>query len=158
MPTRREIAYVVDTLAGAPELIVPLVREVPSERRRRAPAPGQWSAHEHACHLAEVHHLFDGRLDRMLTEDDPKLEPYYPPPEHERGGLLEVDLDRALDRFTRDRARLVERLRGLAPVDWERTARHPQYSRYDVFVMMRHAVMHDHLHAYRVEEILLEME
>lgn len=158
MPSSREIASLLTTLADAPELIVPLVREVPAERRRRAPAPGKWSAHEHACHLALVHPLFFERLERMLGEDDPRLEAYYPPPEHEEGGMLELDLETELDRFGRDRRRLVERLRGLDSADWERTARHPQYSHYTVFIMMRHAAMHDHLHAYRIEEILLEME
>ncbi len=158
MPTTDEIDYVLWSLAGAPQLIAPLVREVPAERRKHPPAPGKWSAHEHACHLAEVHPLFFERLERMLAEDDPALAAYYPPADHESGGLLARDLDAELERFGRDRRRLVERLRQLAPADWERTARHPQYSRYDVFVMMRHAAMHDHLHAYRIEEILLEAE
>jgi hypothetical protein len=46
---------IVDALDRAPEIVVPLVLEVPPIVLRRRPAPGKWSAHEHACHLAVVH-------------------------------------------------------------------------------------------------------
>ena len=35
------------------------------------PAPGIWSPVEYACHVRDVCTMFAGRLDRMLTEDDP---------------------------------------------------------------------------------------
>ena len=55
-------SVVIDALARAPDVIIPLVREVPPAIRKRRPAPGRWSAHEHACHLAHVHALFFARL------------------------------------------------------------------------------------------------
>ena len=45
---------VIEALARAPEIIVPLVHEVPSAILKRRPAPSRWSAHEHACHLAHI--------------------------------------------------------------------------------------------------------
>jgi len=151
-------AAVLTALANVPALLVPLVREVPSEIVNRRPAPGKWSAHEHACHLAEVQPLFLGRLEQMLAEDHPTLTPYEPPQEHEEGALLAVDLEHALERFAHDRARLVERLRQLSPEEWERTAEHPQYRRYSVFLLARHIALHDQLHAYRIEERLLQRD
>jgi hypothetical protein len=38
---------------------------------RDRPKPDVWSALEYACHVRDVFVLFDQRLDRMLTEDDP---------------------------------------------------------------------------------------
>jgi hypothetical protein len=35
------------------------------------PAPDVWSPLEYACHVRDVFVLFDQRLERMLTEDDP---------------------------------------------------------------------------------------
>jgi hypothetical protein len=35
------------------------------------PAPAVWSPLEYACHIRDVCRMFRGRLDRMLTEDDP---------------------------------------------------------------------------------------
>jgi hypothetical protein len=146
---------VIDTLARAPEIIVPLVREVPSVILKRRPAPKRWSAHEHACHLAHVHGLFFERLDTMLLEPAPVIRPYQPGDQDDDDMLLSMDLDASLNRFVADRERLVARLRELSPKDWSRTAEHPEYREYSVFIMFRHAALHDFLHGYRIEELLL---
>ena len=151
------IQSVIDSLARAPEIIVPLVREVPESWRKRRPAPGKWSVHEHACHLAHVHSLFFERLERMLTEDKPSIAPYDPGRDDAKS-LLNVDLAQALDRYERDRTRLVDRLRGLTPQQWKREAEHGEYSKYSVFIMFRHLALHDMLHGYRIEELLLKKE
>jgi len=151
-------AGLIDTLARSPELVVPLVREVPPEILRRRPRPGRWSAHEHACHLAAVHPLFFERLDLMLERDHPQIRPYLPDQDDPDDALLRVDLDEAMERFQRDRARLVARLRELPAGAWSRTAEHGEYRLYSVFIMFRHLAMHDMLHAYRVEELLLKRD
>ena len=151
-------AAVIAALENAPSLVVPLVREVPGEVLKRRPAPGRWSAHEHACHLADVHALFFSRLERFLSEERPRIEPFDPATERPDGELLSVDLDEALRRFTEDRRLLVARLRELPPEVWQRTAEHGEYSHYSVLIMFRHLALHDCLHAYRIEEILLKKD
>ena len=146
---------VIDALVRAPEILVPLVREVPSAILKRRPAAGRWSAHEHACHLAHVHGLFFARLDHMLAHPEPVIQPYQPGEQDADDMLLQMDLDESLARFVEDRARLVDRLRALGPDDWARTARHAEYRTYSVFIMFRHVALHDFLHAYRIEELLL---
>jgi hypothetical protein len=150
------VPAVLDALERAPAIVVPLVREVPPALLRRRPKPGKWSAHEHACHLSVVHGLFFGRLDQFLAEPAPVFRPYDPGHETPDDALLKLDLDGCLRAFAADRARLVERLRTLAPAEWARTAEHPQYSHYSVFIMFRHLALHDFLHAYRIEQLLLE--
>ena len=151
-------AAVIAALENAPALVVPLVREVPARALKRRPAPGRWSAHEHACHLADVHALFFSRLEQFLSEERPRIEPFDPAAERPDGELLSVDLDEALRRFAEDRRRLVARLRELPPEVWRRTADHGEYSHYSVFIMFRHLALHDCLHAYRIEELLLKKD
>lgn len=155
-----ELAYrqVVDALDRAPSIIVPLVREVPEQLRKRRPSLGKWSAHEHACHLAAVQPMFFERLELLLREEHPSIRAYLPEREHSPDALLAVDLDEALSRFQRERADLVARLGRLQPSDWQRTAQHEEYSHYSLFILFRHVVMHDMLHAYRIEECLLNKE
>jgi hypothetical protein len=155
MTTTDEIRSILDTLERAPDLIVPMVWEIPEERRKARTAAGKWSAHEHACHLADVHDLFFSRLELMLEHDSPEIEPFWP---DEDIDLRHRSLELEMARYEADRRRLVERLRGLAPDDWIRSARHPEYSEYSVFILFRHAAMHDHLHGYRIEEILLDAD
>ncbi len=63
-----------------------------------------------------------------------------------------------MQRFARDRKKLVERLKTLSAADWQRTAEHDEYSHYSVFIMFRHLAMHDLFHAYRIEECLLKRD
>jgi hypothetical protein len=149
---------IIIALENAPAIILPLVREVPLDVLKRRPQPEKWSAHEHACHLAEVHTLFFSRLDLMLNESHPRIVAYNPDEAMEEGALLKVDLDEALQRFANDRAWLVERLRQLSDDDWQRTAEHEEYAHYSILIMFRHVSLHDMLHAYRIEELLLKKD
>lgn len=149
---------VIEALERAPGVVIPLVKEVPATILKRRPAPRKWSAHEHACHLAAVHKLFFDRLDYMLAHPAPVITPYDPGTQDADDALLQVDLRTALDSYVCDRARLTARLRTLSPSDWQRTAEHGEYSHYSVFIMFRHLALHDFLHAYRIEELLLKRE
>jgi len=150
---------ILTSLENAPSLIIPMVREIPPDVIKRRPRAGKWSAHEHACHLAEVHSLFFLRLDQMLSEQRPRIRPYDPDrdmPSHD--ALLQMDLDQALTRFENDRKKLVDKLRRLPGADWERTAEHPEYSRYSIFLMTRHFALHDLYHAYLIEQLMLKRD
>jgi hypothetical protein len=149
---------VIDALERAPGIVIPLVREVPSDVLKRRPAPRKWSAHEHACHLAHVHQLFFDRLDLMLASPAPVITPYNPGESDADDLLLRMDLDDSLRHFAEDRRRLIERLRGLSREKWNRTAEHGEYRHYSVFIMFRHLALHDFFHAYRIEELLLKKE
>ena len=148
----------VAALERAPAIVIPLVRQANPEIVKRRPAPGEWSIHENACHLAEVHPLFFRRLDLMLSEPNPTIASYDPGRDDPDDALLKLDLDASMRRFADDRARLVARLRRLRAEDWERTARHDEYNAYSVFTMFRHLAFHDFHHAYRIEELLLRRD
>jgi hypothetical protein len=149
---------VIADLENAPDLILPLVKEVPAAIVKRRPKPGKWSAHEHACHLATIHPVMNARLDLMLSDPKPRIVSYFPSTEEEEGSSLQLDLDEEMQRFARDRKKLVERLKTLPAADWRRTAEHDEYSHYSVFIMFRHLAMHDLFHAYRIEECLLKRD
>jgi hypothetical protein len=153
-----DVTAILDALRRAPDIVVPLVREVPVDVLKRRPAPGRWSAHEHACHLAHVHALFFDRLEHMLRTPAPVIRPYLPGEQDPDELLLRMDLGEALDRFIADRRRLVTRLENLDAADWARTAEHGEYRTYSVFIMFRHLALHDFLHAYRIEELLLRRD
>src|SRR3954447_26844962 len=104
---------IVEALQKAPEVVIPLVREVPAAILKRRPAPRRWSAHEHACHLAHVHALFFDRLEYLLRDPAPVIQPYFPDEADGDDLLLGMDLEPSLERFAADRARLVTRLEAL---------------------------------------------
>lgn len=148
----------IAALAGAPELIIGLVREVPPQYLKRRPSPQKWSAHEHACHLTMIDGPYLARLELMLTDPAPRIIPMSASPEEQAGALLSVELEEALARYVRERARLVQRLQELAATDWQRTAAHEEYSHYSVWIMFRQLLLHEMQHAYRIEELRLKKD
>jgi uncharacterized damage-inducible protein DinB len=146
------------TLQSAPRIIIGLVREVPPQNLKRRPGPTKWSAHEHACHISTADAAYLSRLELMLSDPAPYIKSMLPSADEEAGSLLNTDLDEALDLYVRERARLVERLKELSEGDWQRTAEHEAYSHYSVFIMFRDLLLHEMLHAYRIEELMLKRD
>jgi len=146
----------ISALETAPGVIIPLIREVPPQILKRRPSPAKWSAYEHAVHLSQSDAPFLARLDLILSTPEPYIEAIENSPEDEAGAMLEIDLDESLDRYVRERAALVERLKKLSPDEWRKTAVHEAFDHYSVFIMFRHLMNHEMLHAYRIEELLLK--
>ena len=148
----------IASLEAAPGIIIGLVREVSPENLKRRPAPNKWSAHEHACHITTGQMTFLSRLESMLSDPFPKIKSMEPSPDEEAGSMLSVDLDEALDRYVRERALVVKRLKELSADDWQRTAEHEAFSHYSVHIMFRHMLVHEMLHAYRIDELMLKKD
>ncbi len=153
-----KIKAVISSLENTVEILPSVVREIPEEFRKRRPSPEKWSAHEHACHLAKVHPMFFERLNLMLSQENPIIKPYFPDVDDTPNVLINTDLDVALERFASDRKNLIEKLKQLSAEDWQRTANHEEYAHYSVFIMFRHLSLHDYLHIYRIEELLLKKD
>jgi hypothetical protein len=148
----------ISALETAPGVITPLIREVPPQILKRRPSPAKWSAYEHAIHLSQSDASFRARLDLILSTPEPFIKSIENSPEDEAGAMLDVDLDESLDRYVRERAALVKRLKKLTPDEWEKTAEHEAFDHYSVFIMFRHLLNHEMFHAYRIEELLLKKD
>jgi hypothetical protein len=151
-------ANLIKALNVAPGITIPLIREVPVSILKRRPSPNKWSAYEHAIHLSQSDVEFRARLDLILSEPEPFIKSIENSAEDEAGAMLEVDLDESLDRYVLERASLVERLKKLSPEEWYKTAVHEAFDHYSVFIMFRHLLNHEMLHAYRIEELLLKKD
>jgi hypothetical protein len=146
----------ISALETAPGVIIPLIREVPPQILKRRPSPAKWSAYEHAVHLSQSDVAFRARLDLILSTQEPIIKTIENSAEDEAGAMLDVDLDESLDRYVRERASLVERIKELSPDEWHKPAIHEAFDHYSVFIMFRHVLNHEMLHAYRIEELLLK--
>ncbi len=150
-----QVYLLLNQLWHGPKFVRELIYEVPPELRKRRPAPGIWSAHEHAVHLPMVQPIMLGRLEKMLSQPGCAIESYEPSRDEPDDALLKLDLDAEMDRFDRERSLLVDRLRTLTPAQWAITAEHEEYSHYSVYIMFRHIALHDLHHANKIEDRLL---
>jgi hypothetical protein len=151
----RTPSEVLTQLARGPDVLRAVMADVPPADLKRRPRPEKWSAHEHACPLALMEPLWATRAERILTEDVPTIVSYEPDADELPDRLLGMDLEAALDAYAEGRRRLIRRLETLPAAAWARRAVHSAHARYSLFLMCRHAALHDMLHAYRVEESAL---
>ena len=151
-------ATLIAALETAPGVIIPLIREVPPQILKRRPSAAKWSAYEHACHLSQTDAPFRARLDLILSTPHPYIKSIENSPEDEAGAMLEIDLDAQLDQYVHERASLVARLKTLSPEEWQKTAEHEAFDHYSVWIMFRHLLNNEMLHAYRIEELLLKKD
>ena len=148
-----DVEQLLISLEQAPAILASLVAAVPAARLRERRREGAWTIEEHAVHLAECQPMLAGRISRILAEDDPELVPFIP--DLDTPPAPRMALDAALALFAGERARQVALLRGATPADWARTARHPEYEAYGLHILVRHTLVHDHWHLYRMEELWL---
>jgi hypothetical protein len=153
-----DTSALIAALESAPGVIIPLIREVPPQILKRRPSPAKWSAYEHAVHLSQSDVAFRARLDLILSTPEPFIKTIENSPEDEAGAMLDVDLAESLDRYIRERTSLVKRLTKLSDDEWRKTAVHEAFDHYSVFIMFRHLLNHEMLHAYRIEELLLKID
>jgi len=117
---------------------------------------GFWTVAEHYSHLAQVQPMLLKRIERFMNEDNPEFVPYIP-----GGGKEEPDtpprmsVESALDQFARYRASQLQLLESADDPTWKKSATHPEYEEYSLYILTRHVLMHDHWHMYRMEELWL---
>jgi len=109
---------------------------------------GKWSVTEHVAHLARYHEVTLDRVRLILTEDDPLIESYRAETDPEWPSWHGVSFEDAALRLHADRAALIGILEGLAPAQWARTGRHPQFGEMSLRAWMEFFLAHEGHHLY----------
>lgn len=105
------------------------------------PASGIWSPLEYACHVRDVHRIFDGRLRLMLEQDDPEFENWDQDATAVESAYGDQD-PTVVARELEDAADQVAwTYAGVAGADWDRTGRRSNGSVFTVDTLARY-----HLH------------
>src|SRR4029077_17129418 len=86
-----------------------------TQRGPRRPAPGGWSATEHASHVAGALSKAAGALSRIAVADDPEVDLTPPPPVN--------DVGVALEQLKASSAVLAAAIDGVRGRDWGRAGR-----------------------------------
>jgi len=146
------IPHLIQCLKQAPSMLKELFVTIPAKLIRQRRIEGKWSIHEHVCHLAKIQPRQNERVRRFIDEQQPEFQPYFPAPSDR---LMDMDLHNALDDFTLLRKEFVDILNSLDEKTWNKKAIHLEYFEYSPFIFVRHFMLHDNLHLYRIEELAL---
>lgn len=151
-----DIADLMDGLRRSANVLSSFVSTIPEAQLDRRRGDGFWTIAEHISHLARVQPMMLDRLQRFSNEEHPEFIPYIPGDGEDEPETPErMEIESALTQFTDVRSRQLALLESADETTWQRQATHPEYDRYSLYIFVRHMLMHDYWHMYRMEELWL---
>ncbi len=143
--TAGEIA--AETLAErafiAAEEWVQILRSSPAVTAR--PDPDVWSPLEYGAHVRDVFTIFDGRLVRMLAEDDPTFDNWDQDETAVSSRYAEQDPEVVADELEEAAQTFVGRIQELRPEQWSRRGRRSDGAEFSVTTFLQY-FLHDVVH------------
>ena len=112
--------------------------------------PDKWSLKELLCHLERLQEVFEGRVQAMLSRDNPEVARYDPEGDAEFDKMLAVSCGDTLAAFLAHRERFADRLEKLSPSEWHRPGKHPDFPNYDVHFQVEYMAHHEAHHIYQM--------
>lgn len=148
-----KIVSLLNALQESPRILKELISEIDPQLYKKAIIDGRWSIHENATHIAVTDvYGFQKRLEQFKNEDKPKIEPLSGD-NFEAGFFMKLDLNKSINDFFKIRQRTIDLAKEFNENDWNKKAIHPEYKTYTPYIMLRHLLMHDHNHLYKIEDM-----
>ncbi len=152
----KDIPDLLEGLRRTPRILSEMVKSIPESKRHLRRGEGFWTVAEHVGHLARVQPMLLDRFRRFMNEDRPEFVPYIPTDGGEEPASLSCgDIADALDQFSEYRKKQLALIESTDDITWQKTATHPEYENYSLYILTRHTLMHDCFHMYRIEELWL---
>jgi uncharacterized damage-inducible protein DinB len=149
-----ERAEIVKALEAGPLILRRLVRDLPDETIRRRPGEGEWAIVEVVAHLADTEERTLDRTRRMLSEEEPFLEPYDPDALAIERAYLGMEMAGELDRFEALRAGVASLLSGEGDASWQRSGEHGEHGRITVQQLAAHTAGEDADHLAQIARMI----
>lgn len=147
------ITPILQALNETPRLLKELISEIDPELYKTNIIEGKWSIHENATHVAVGDiYGFQKRLKDFKTIETPKFEPLSGD-SFDNDFFLNLDLETSINAFFEVRQTTIALAKDFNATDWNKQANHPEYKTYTPYIMLRHLLMHDHAHLYKIEDM-----
>jgi len=152
----QDIQDLLEGLRRTPKILSEFVKTIPEGKMDLRRGEGFWTVAEHVSHLAQVQPMLLDRFQRFINEDHPEFVPYIPGNgKDEPDTPPRMNMTAAFEQFAQYRNKQLELLESANDIIWRRTATHPEYGNYSLYILTRHTLMHDYWHMYRIEELWL---
>jgi hypothetical protein len=115
-----------------------------------ATADGKWSASEHLAHLGRYHEVFLGRLERILAEATPQLGRYRSEDDPGAEAWFAMPAVEVVERMSKLRGQLIERVAKLGPDDLRRSGVHPAFGEMPLTLWIEFFLVHEGHHLYAI--------
>lgn len=152
-----ETKHIISCLAQTPEILSDFLSDIPIQIQCAQRRKNKWTIHEHACHICKAETMILKRLEVFYNNSHPVFKPYFPDLQNSES-LPDLILDEQLLHFKQQRNQMIDLLKNFNEDIWNKSATHAEYHTYTAKILVRHTLMHDHFHMYRMEELWLTHE
>jgi DinB family protein len=145
----------LDQLESTPEILRLLMGGLSEEDTKWKVADNRWSIAEVLEHLSHVEgHCFRARVELMVSQDNPAIEPYDQDAYYAAGQYSGRDAEDSFDHYEEQRELNLEYLRGLPESAGRRTGIHGKLGLMTVSDLMNEWAFHDLGHVRQIAEII----
>lgn len=141
---------VLEALASGPAEVGAAIGGLSESQMSRDPADGEWAVRNVLWHLLMAQEVLAARVEKMLQEDDPSLEAVAV---WTLQGAESLSAGEIFERYRGSREALVRRLGRIDPAGWWRSARHPEFIRFNLLQQTGYHAKHERSHLPQIAEI-----
>jgi uncharacterized damage-inducible protein DinB len=114
-----------------------------------------WTIRQHVEHLITTQKVILARIKQFLVEEQPIMKPFIPETVKEEDPK---EISILINEFKDIRNQQITLIEKAEDRIWKRKGTHPQYKKYSFEILVRHAILHDGFHMWRMEELWIENE
>ena len=111
-----------------------------------------WTIYEHIDHLVLAQKLLLGRIQQFIVEEKPIMKPYVP----EEKPIVEdakKSAKKLVEEYIKLRDMQISLIKKAKRNVWQKEGVHKEYSKYSFEILIRHILLHDSFHMWRIEEL-----
>ena len=114
-----------------------------------------WTIYEHIEHLTFSQNILVGRIKQFLEEDNPKIKPFGA---ENRTFGKKYSVKELLKKYCELRDEQIKLIKNANEDIWKKEGMHEEYKKYTFEILIRHVILHDSFHMWRMEELWIENE
>jgi hypothetical protein len=145
----------LEVLRLNPIILTHLIQQISLQKLNLRRKQNCWTIYEHVVHLENTQRMLIERLKLFINEENPRIIPYNPASDNKEFKNQTVPVEELLSSFTELRNQQLELIRITPENLWIKKAIHPEYTDYSYEILVRHILLHDSFHLYRIEELWL---
>jgi DinB superfamily len=141
---------VMEALEAAPQVVESAVHDLTEAQMAQAPRPGEWGIRDVLYHLLVTQLLLNGRVERMLAENNPSLKGVASWAAENQASLSATSM---LDQYRLSRQATLNLLRQMPVESWWRTAEHEEFGSVTLLQQASYFAKHERSHLPKIAAI-----
>ncbi|MBE0691047.1 MAG: DinB family protein, partial [Anaerolineae bacterium] len=136
-------ADVLAAMTAFPDTLAARIDGLSEDQMQRTPFPGEWSLRELIFHFAMAQEVLQGRLEQLVTSDNPTLKSVAV---WTMGEGEPVTTQAIFERYRASRAKSIDLLAEIAPGDWWRGGYHDEFGPVTILSQACYFTRHERSH------------